>query len=98
MRLWLVTLVLADTICEIGTGFTRLLHEYALGADEAEAVEAVRRWWQALETGITIVRTTASLACADHPEALWSPQQVRRADMPALPPRKPALPATSIDA
>lgn len=98
MRLWFVTLVLDDTICEIGAGFTRLIHEHALGADEAEAVEAARRWWQAPELGIDIVRTTASLSCADHPKEPWSPQHVRRVDMPAVPPRRPARPAAGTDA
>jgi hypothetical protein len=87
--LWFVSVSLDLAIHATALGFTRLLHEYALGLDEAQGIEAVRAWLKAIAPEVSVVSARAIPAGPSHPEELCFPEQVRRLDMPARP-RVPA--------
>lgn len=81
--LWFVTVSIDVAIHMPGQGLTNLLHEYALGAHEGEAIEAVCAWLHAAAPETSVLRSRAVRAGPSHPEELCFPEQVRRLDMPA---------------
>lgn len=82
LLLWFVSLVLDLEVQAGCLGFTRHLHEYALGATEADALEAVRRYFAAVAPDAAILSHKACLSRTAHPEELTFPEEVRRLDIP----------------
>lgn len=82
MSLWFVSLVLDLEVHAGCLGFTQHLYEYALGATEADALEAVRRYFAAVAPDAAILSHKASLSRSAHPEELTFPEEVRRLDIP----------------
>ena len=91
--LWFVSVSLDVAIHAHAVGFTRLLYEFALGVDEAQAIEAVRAWLRAIAPEVNVVGGQARLSSSCHPEELWCPEEVRRLDLPAVPARRRLLEA-----
>lgn len=84
MSLWFVSLVLDLEVHAGCLGFTHHLYEYALGATEADALEAVRWYLAAVVPDAAILSHKASLSRTAHPEELTFPEEVRRLDIPPL--------------
>lgn len=82
MSLWFVSLLLDLEVHAGCLGFTRHLHEYALGATEADALEAVRQYFGAVAPQVAILSHKACLSRTVHPEELTFPEEVRRLDIP----------------
>jgi hypothetical protein len=82
MSLWFVSLVLDLEVHAGCLGFTRHLYEYALGATEADAIEAVRQYFAAVAPEVAILSHKACLSRTVHPEELTFPEEVRRLDIP----------------
>jgi hypothetical protein len=86
MSLWFVSLLLDLEVHADCLGFTRHLHEYALGATAADAFEAVRQYFGAVAPQAAILSHKACLTRIVHPEELTLPEEVRRLDI--APPRQ----------
>lgn len=82
MSLWFVSLLLDLEVHAGCLGFTRHLYEYALGATEADAIEAVRQYFGAVAPQVAILSHKACLSRTVHPEELTFPEEVRRLDIP----------------
>lgn len=82
MSLWFVSLMLDLEVHAGCLGFTRHLYEYALGATEADAVEAVRQYFGAVAPQVAILGHKVCLSRTVHPEELTFPEEVRRLDIP----------------
>lgn len=82
MSLWFVSLMLDLQVHAGCLGVTRHLYEYALGANEAEAIEAVRQYLGAVAPQAGILSHKACLSRTEHPEELTFPEEVRRLDIP----------------
>jgi hypothetical protein len=82
VSLWFVSLLLDLEVHAGCLGYTRHLHEYALGATEADALEAVRQYFAAVAPQAAILSHKACLSRAAHPEELTFPEEVRRLDIP----------------
>ena len=82
MSLWFVSLLLDLEVHAGCLGFTRHLYEYALGANEADAIEAVRQYFGAVAPEVAILSHKACLSRTVHPEELTFPEEVRRLDIP----------------
>lgn len=82
MRLWFVSVVLDDDVHVTGLGFTRALHEYALGIDEAGAFAAVKQYVADAMPGLEVLKHSVRPASVTHPIELTFPEQVRRLDKP----------------
>jgi hypothetical protein len=76
--LWFVSFVLDRDIHAGCLGFTRHLYQYAIGATENEAMEAVRLHMSSAYPGVVMVTCSARRSCMKHPEELVFPQEVRR--------------------
>lgn len=84
MSLWFVSLLLDLEVHAGCHGYTRHLHEYALGATEADALEAVRQYFSAVAPPVAILSHRVCLSRTIHPEELTFPEEVRRLDIPPL--------------
>ena len=82
MSLWFVSLLLDLEVHAGCLGVTRHLYEYALGANEADAIEAVRQYFAAVAPEVAILSHKACLSRTVHPEELTFPEEVRRLDIP----------------
>jgi hypothetical protein len=91
-RLWFVDVTLDREVHAQALGFTRSLHHYALGIDEAQAIAAVHRYLAAVAPEVAVIKARAKPSVIEHPQELTFPEQVCRDDMPARPlrPREPA--------
>lgn len=88
-RIWFVHVQLDREVHAGCLGFTRDLYEFASGATPEEACQAVRAYVTAAAPGTTVIRTHPSLSSVEQPVELFYPEQLRRLDIPYLPPRRP---------
>ena len=82
MSLWFVSLLLDLEVHAGCLGFTRHHYEYALGATEADAIEAIRQYFAAVAPQVAILSHKVCLSRTVHPEELTFPEEVRRLDIP----------------
>lgn len=79
--LWFVSVTLDIEVHAGPLGFTRSLYEFAMGADETEAIAAVTEYFKRRLPEARPLHVHARKSSTTRPEELTFPEQVRRLDI-----------------